>query len=891
MAARTSRTLVLAGALLMTGLGLAAQAGAYCANEGRLLRVMTYNVACVNGIVSNQDTFQDDDVTRMKNIAKHIKLEDPDVVIINEAWSEGECKDTLIEELKGTYASYIYEVDSFGFLALNDSGLMLFAKDRFIKFLQDAHQKSGVDDWSYLAYGVTETSGGALIEWGGGSRRDVAYQIFPNAWLFDWLSPNASCYHHDCLADKAAAMVRLQGLCPYNVAFTHTQAHYDLNDPSALNGSMNARNLQLVHAGVMITSSLQADQLREEPVFFGGDFNIDGNRAHPTVWPGAGKPEWEVYFKGAQGGPFETSLYACGFDGMKHGTSCNFGVAGSRLFTDPGFFGTSPFDLGQTTSSSPEDNTGGTDFAFEGDEGFRYDYILHNQPGGDGREFLCMQHLQRRLWTNDDGVGLSDHMPIVADFNKRAPRCSPTLQFSADDNPDGSDVGAPKVTGDVVFKDADTRITWPGNAQWYWVDYDGAMAIGTKGKVAFAVYQAKDLSRPVSSFHKLENEWEVPGPEPPPGTVDPGAAATVYKGPVYVFDDPPYLVKVFATKSIDSASADFGKPDLGAKPTYAISFHEVTCATTKDVCPLKAGDMLPAKWPALPAAPENGEFYPDKMYFHLLAGTASDGSFPEIKVRLRVDAEDVLAPNQPDEIGLKVFRADAYDPTKPDCGPQTPSPCNEALPMLYYGPTTWSPVSGLFETLIDFDESSWALSSPGPPGVPVKYFLRLGRNPDQITSTAMGIRYETTLTLFKPRNLVCHVQESVWWDDYIYARFEVDQAIAGGPNQSCPDDLDNYPGITYLGTFDSDETPLELKGKALQRYYTAKVAPSLCEEDDVDDNDYLSPWNEWSIPIWDPLESKPSGVRKLLFGDSADPEEAAYLYTMSYEVLHEDESE
>lgn len=867
------RALVLAGVVLMAGLGLTVRAWAYCANDGRNLRVMTFNVACVNGPTNNNsDTFGPDDVERMKTIAEHIKGEDPDVVIINEAWSEWDCKDPLIEELKGTYTSYIYELDAFS-LSLNDSGLMLFAKDRFIEFDQDVHQKSGADDWRYLAYGVTETANGALTEWGGGSRRDVAYQIFPSE----------ACHHHDCAAEKGVAMVRLRGLCDYNVAFTHTQAHYDLNDPSDLDLAMGARNLQMVEARDLFLNSLSEKQMQEEPVFFGGDLNIDGNRAHPALWPVIGKPEWEIYFTPAQSGVMDTSdFYACGFDGMKHGTSCTYKKIGQgKFFTDPGFFETSPFDLGQTTSASLADNTVGTDFYFEGDEGFRYDYILHNQPADDHEgEFLCMQHLRRLHWVDTPIFGsyLSDHMPIVADFGKRAPRCSPTLRFG-EDNPDGSDVGAPKVTGDVEFKDADTRIRWPGSVQWYWIDFEGAMAIGTLGQVAVDVYQARDLSRPVSSFHKETSEWVVPGTEP----TEPDKT---FKGDVYVFDEPPYLAKVFATKSIDPQSGDYRKPDLGAKPTYTLSFHEVTCSTTKDDCPLKAGHMFPVTWSEFFVQPENGEFFPDKMYFTLSAGTASDGSLPEIKIRLRVDSEDVLAPNQFDENGLKVFAAAGYDPTKPDCGQGFASPCNQPLPLVLYGQTDWSHVDGLFETVIDFNEWTWGLAPPGPPGVPVKYFVRLGRNPAQIQSTTMEIRYETTLTLFKALGLICHVQESTWWDDWIHARFEVDSAVSGGPNTDCTD------GLTFLGTFDGDEKPQSLESKGLDRYYTEKVAPTLCEEDDVDPYDYLSPLNpfEWFVTILDPKDSK-SFEGKFFWADDASYDDADYFYKLSYQILHEDESQ
>ena len=865
---RTLRALALAGAVLAASLGHPGEAWAYCESAGKNLRIMTFNVACVNGPTNNNsDTFQKDDEERMRVIAGKIKREDPDVVIINEAWSEADCKTPLIEELndKGPYTSYVYEVDDFG-ATPNDSGLMLFAKDRFIEFLKNVMQNAEGEKQRYLAYGSTEKANGALTEWGGGSLRDIAYLIFPDE----------ACYHTDCYAEKGVAMVRLQGLCPYNVAFTHTNAHYDLEDEDDLNSAMLARNMQMLEARALFLQSLTEQQMRMEPVFFGGDFNIDGNRAHPTVWPDEGQPEWNEYFTPEQTNPLSsTDFYACGFEGMKHGTSCLF-KAGSqnRFFTDPGFFETSPFDLGQTTNSSLADNTVGTDFNFEGSEGFRYDYILHNQPGrGADSQFLCMQHLRRGFWGEGEGDPMSDHLPLIADFGKRAPRCSPTLRFPED--PEGSDVGAPKVTSDAEFIDPDTRIQWPGSVQWYFVDYKGAMSIGTIGKVAFQVYQAKDLSRPVSSFHKSTSEWEDP------------SGRRAYKGDVYVFDNPPYLVKVFAAKSTDPLSADYRKHDLDANPGYTISFHRNTCTTIKDVCPLKAGMMLPSLWPALPAAPAAGEYYPDKMYFKFSASSAKDGSLPEILFRLRADATDVLSPHLADEVGLKVFPAAAYDATRPDCGPGVPPPCNTPLPVLKgFGSTGWLSLNGLHEAEVDIETAS--LNLPAAAGTPAEYFMRLGRDPAQITSTLMEIRYETTLTLFQPLGLVCEVQESFWGDDYIHARFDADGAVASGPYTACKN------GLTSLGTFDSDNTPRDLVSKGLARSYNSKVAPTLCEEDDVDPNDYLSPNHPLNAQGWfvAPLDPKQSvgTAGQFYWGNATNRDDTDYWYSMSYKVVHEDEA-
>jgi hypothetical protein len=674
----------------------------------------------------------------------------------------------------------------------------------------------------------------------------------------------------------------LQGQCPYNVALTHTNSHYSL---TGLYPYMGIRNHQFKAIRDLIVGTVGEANLRKEPVFLGGDFNIDGNRSdvlglnngHPLQWPYLGVSEWAVYFT-AEGNTSTPALnldhfYGCARSGFKAGDpSCLYSAATPRLFTDPGAFGVPAEYLGQTTSDSPHDITVGTDFHFQDGEGYRYDYLLHNQPADDHDVgYLCMQHLRQGRPKDDpstsqvnEGNPLSDHLPLIVDFNKRAPRCSPVLR--SPENADGPTFGAVQVpsTG-FEYNDSDTKITWPGSVQWYRLTMEGTLAIATAGQVKFEVYKASDLATPVDSFHKQINNWVG------------NDNRTIFKGSVYVLDDGPYLVKVFRAMSIDPNVPNSGVPDLAGTGAYVISFHVPKCSSMKDACPLKAGfTSNVVDWPDTPIIPVNGEYYSDKMYFTfstLRTSTLSPKRWFEF-----VRSDQSIQPTLLDETGMRIFEKSSYDPTLPDCAPGTPPPCN-----LDRSAIVGSPPDEYTDNMYRM-EVEMQSGHPYPPQVdtPTNYVLRIGRDPNALALTTMYIRYLTDLQRFRPASLICSMQEDIWGDDDAYMDIIVNPA----------DEPSSCSMTHYLGAMDSDETPLDLTSRGMDTYFTESIAPVLCEYDLLDPNDLLSPgdWNNtygWYIDRPALLMSETTSG-EFYWGSAEEYDDSDYWYSMDYYIDRED---
>ena len=160
------------------------------------LRIMVYNVAMQVAPGDSEAYFFFDFDERTKVIAKMIKDDDPDIVILNEV-NRNRSKEVFQKALQDTYPSYISFLDGPWYNRLNDSGLMLFSKYQFA--MPDK----------------TSVTNNRLAFENQGVRGKVNLRLYSGVGA-DWW------------ANKGVAMVRILHECdansPFNIAFTHMQA-------------------------------------------------------------------------------------------------------------------------------------------------------------------------------------------------------------------------------------------------------------------------------------------------------------------------------------------------------------------------------------------------------------------------------------------------------------------------------------------------------------------------------------------------------------------------------------------------------------------------------------------------------------------------------------------
>jgi endonuclease/exonuclease/phosphatase family metal-dependent hydrolase len=192
-----------------------------------------------------------------KGIAQKILTADYDVIALNEVF-DNDAKDTLVDNLRGTYPHYVSNI-LFG-SALEDSGLMIFSKFPFLPLPNTTYQSD--------------------VE---GTTKDVAFELFEDFKGFD---------RH---ADKGAALVRVQvdsGGQPgriYTIIFTHFQAD---------SGNEGIRAKQFIATAQMANITLVNPD--GENMFLMGDLNIFGEGAQwdfNTAIALAGQAEWQDFAK------------------------------------------------------------------------------------------------------------------------------------------------------------------------------------------------------------------------------------------------------------------------------------------------------------------------------------------------------------------------------------------------------------------------------------------------------------------------------------------------------------------------------------------------------------------------------------------------------------------
>ncbi len=887
---RTDGPLLLALAALAWLLGSPTRAEAYCANvaQAKNLRIFQYNVHGMpprwGDLSANEDVYQISDEARMKAIADEILADDPDIVTLNEVWQEDEGgKGTFIKKLAKRYPFSIRYVRGLGSWpipsrSLNDAGLMLFSKDPFIKFSQPVP----TDAFGY--YGFEACNGSACADWGPLHAPDeVAVHTY------DW-GPPVQFNGDDKHAQKAVMMVRLQGACPYVVAFTHSDADEELED-------QDARKAQLAVIKDLINASLTTAQKDREPIFLTGDLNVDGNAApepHQQLLygDGSGSTEYGVQFDGDDPNASPSAaFYDCG---QPAGLGkCQLSTSG-KLFTDSWGAETSPTDFGQTNHGTVG---AAFDFNFVDNAGQRLDYIFHSNPvGAEGSiPFLCMQHITRDFKLVDPAR--SDHMAIRADFNGSFPRCN-AREKASDENPLGPANGAEPVefdpSGNKTFSDLSTQLRFPGSNQWYIVKDAGTFAVAVTDsihlstKIGAAVYHHSDLSREIVGFHKETSTWVPDFPEAQP--------VTAIK---YQLDDPPYLVRVYGmvNATLPPTDENFHKADRtfpsgGSGQAYKVSFHMSRCASFDDSCSLSAGAVRNMVWPdqALNAD--------DMAYFTFYTDAARSTTFNAITFpELNLFVEPLLADQAQafDTADVHLFKS-TYDKTKGDCI-AGPPPCNEEIPGAFATWSSWIDDEGE----VGFEETRGKLVEgtlpPATPGTPQKWLLKLGRpdpDPDTgFTAFTERLRYETTLTYFLPdagnKAMTCHIQQSFMYDDQIGLKVFTD---SGNPRwdcdqASCPELAVTSPGPTsYVGQFDEEGTPRPL-GSTFAGPYNEFVLPSLYE-DVLNGSDFeylIYAKNTFSStdPLFNPFPSPWEDDAKIL---PLDPTEGGDAVSSKARVFH-----
>ncbi len=820
------------------------------ATTSNSLRIMNYNAAIQVYPGDSEDFYSLSFEERAEMIAQLILADDPDVVVLNEV-NQNASKDVFVQALQNRYPSYVWFVDAPN--PLNDSGLMLFSKYKF-----------GEPDRSYIGDGEAELENQGVKAW-------VNVSVFDGVG-WDWF------------ANKAAAMVSVLNECagdaPFHVAFTHLQASSDEGSDGDYGTKVGERMDQLEIIRDLIEFHVYPGNRPVEPIFVVGDLNINGNRyAKPkrpmfrTTSSGTVElpyTEWRYVFDSTNPSPNVQQI-----DNQQHrnffacrGQTCTYdpGASSGSFLTDAWGFETSPEDPGQTSSTAL---VGGSLAFPDRTKGARVDYILHNRPR-DAVTGLCMQHITRGfdpLTGAGMGGDLSDHLPLTADFNLPAPRCS-----AQRDHPDLSQ--RPEEITFVVddpdhgnYADIERPgwITFPGSVQWYYLHQPYSYEITLEGaNVGYRVYQTANLSNPKPPHNGQCTEDPESSAGGPPSF---GCEFTMY--------NPPYYVQVFGAAISGDPEA---RPDRtrSALP-YTIRFHRHTCSSMDDACILEPAVRVgPHIWP--PEQLSSGASPPEDnmMYFELESELASDGYAPKITFLLEHDLPLPPSANMPDVLSMTLVDEHnllVCDP--PSC------PAKDGLGSQDPEPPGWRPGNALHSRLAIVKEATL----PGDGTWTETYYLKVARDQAyQLQQGRVWVTFETDLTYFRPFDLLCVIERTWVGDDDLEARFV----------------YDSQPVIEYLGPNWDDGRKIGQAGTtgvwwrewpwSLDRSFLRFVEPRMFE--DVDDgDDYQLLWlSGEKIPPLDRSlyapKDQPIG-RTYVWSDETDPEDADYLYEMTYHRTHE----
>lgn len=787
---------------------------------------------------------------RAQDIVQAIVHTDNDVVILSEVFSDP-VKAMLVNQLQAHgYPNYIAKIykqrtveianpllmgllgpvslpcqDALGLSPTTtfeaaDSGLMIFLKQglRFTPFTVSPQAPYDVT----LVTGWNEGS-----PWG--SAGQIAVQTFNFSWDLGVLEPG-ECYLDDCLATKAVAMVRV--LNPStgtvsNIAFSHFQAW---NGPP----QVQAREVQFQLAKELILKSLAPAQLTGQPVYFTGDINVPGENkadASPTS-------EWTKLFNAATSS--SGNFFACGLG------PCTFnpGTQAGSLLTDSWGFQTSTDDAGITNA----------------DDNARLDYFLHNHnmaPAVGGRRF-CVQHVMRAFDLEAQAKPLSDHLGLRADINRQAAHCSP--------NDDAGAFGPQPITlnSDGLFG-FNGALTFPGSVQWLkieagegWGTNSYVFSVishdvpGQPFDVGFDVYEATDLSRPITAFRSEQPQdhgYEVK----------------------YVLPTPPYYIRVFARNALSKL------PDRTLQGTYTFNVRENRGLTPEDAIGLDPAVPSPYPWPSLQlgkggtsgtGTQDNITFTADtEIWYDFYTNTSRPGAYPQVDflVENSLNLDPAGWHNPPFAMQLRSLK-NGY-PALASTMDQTPG--------------GW--VNGELTHVHDYDRDGrpdWHLAAPnlsGDSGQPRRYFLTLKRlAPAQLSSIQSFTTFRTTLTFITSRLL--HVQEEVTWGPGSdSASFQ--WAYDGPGTNGCL----SYGGVLcYAGVELDDDYQWGPVEPSFHGSFASFLTPNIWE-----DSERLQPRYETSIPYLSRDIAGVTASRTFIWGKGAyNADDADYWYVLHYCLSH-----
>jgi hypothetical protein len=864
-------------AALVTALALAPRtAQAACTDAtGPSLRLMTYNASfqlgapSVIGVIGTvvfgpnpgtgassdtAETYGMPDSERIPEIVARILKDDPDVFALEEV-NKSAAKNQFIALLHDKYPHFIRDVGSNAAVELNNSGLMLFSK---FTILANPNVHTGTPpDPSDFGQSQTFISGSP-----------VDSSAVTNVVVFgDSAAP-------DSWSSKSVAVVKIGNDCdnaaPFTIALTHLQNTYEDHDSFDQGFENHVRLQQFEDIRFAISSSLTSSEMATQPVFLLGDLNVNGMPNAPTFFEaqnGVAVPEshseWSQTFNGVtpnvQNGPNPSGLFfSCG-----NGT-CNFDKTtnpNGSFMTDSWGFGMPSTDFGQT---SPGGATGGNWLNLGPTQGQRLDYVLHNRPASSttSPSTLCLQYMKRGFdyvaspAASAAGVELSDHMPLLADFNTPAPRCSP-FPLSPTPPPAGflgpleltwAPLGDPNLPFNYFINNSNntnssTLITRKGNMQWYHISADqpGTYTISSTPSVRAAVYKQDDLSREVEPLESCVASTM-------PGITSPTRDCK------YTLPAPPYFIRVFGVHADQT-------PDRTFSGSYGINFHQHRCRSTTDSCHLEPATPVSVPWPD--NAPVNAT---DTMFFDFVSENTTTGLSPNVTFSMSQTTSSSTT--------LLTHSVVLADGTTPVAGDSAGS-----IPM---DQTTWS-ING---TTFSRQMKTVSGGLPGFMQLPAKFFYTVRRLAIGPTFD-MTAQFNTDLTYFAPVTLQCIEERTIIGDDDVWGHFVPDGVAAlacgGSPllGSSANPDCVEFDGENWNTNADDEpSTPRAIVAGRVFKSYRDSFNPQIFE-DVLDNDDFL-----FTSSVVGPLESTiahetPQPLEYVIPGNAG-----AYDYQLIFQRSH-----
>ena len=425
----------------------------------RSIRLLLFNARFVPDGNDVSDTVFADDAARAQHIVDRLVAGmpelDPDVIVFNEAF-DVDAQRVLSSGLCASHPYHSRYIDEEDDGTHQDSGLVILSRHPFAPLGLTDPDLEAQDHLTFTQCVADDADEDDPAYWG-----DLGFHLYE------------SCSNtlEDCSANKGAAAARFQHNGTgelFNVVFTHLQADGD-------EAAIEARVEQMADIRTLIEAIPDWDRQR---TFVIGDLNVKGIGCGAGGCEAPSDGEWEDHF--GAGGDF----FACG----------SGPCTASRAFVDSHGFAMPATDVGRTYH--------GYDTTFLNRlDGNRYDYVLHNVPE---ERWVCMQHLRvlREAVLDPNGTPVSDHYPILADYNWRGDHCSPVTAA---------------VVPDVAVHDHGGATQYPGSVQWLRIDRAGTWSLEFPSHVGVEVYAADDLSEEAAADpESFSPRWETFRlPEPP----------------------------------------------------------------------------------------------------------------------------------------------------------------------------------------------------------------------------------------------------------------------------------------------------------------------------------------------------------------------------------------